>query len=108
MLSRLGRVAVMGRSAHCAIAGSALVVCGLDAVFMCAAQIAEPHCSGGLHPTVVENVQMPVGPTAPQESGMPYRPGLVRFAVGSPHGLGSNSWRFWTTRTGDAYLACRD
>lgn len=43
-----------------------------------------------------------------RDAGMPYRTGPVRFAVGSPHGLSSNSWRFWTTRTGDAYLACRD
>jgi hypothetical protein len=32
----------------------------------------------------------------------------IRFAVGPPDGLTSNSWRFWTTSSGDAYLACRD
>jgi len=31
----------------------------------------------------------------------------VRFAVGHPGGLTSNSWRVWATRSG-VYLACRD
>jgi hypothetical protein len=39
---------------------------------------------------------------------LPIRRGPVRFAVGPPDGLTSNSWRFWTTRAGDAYVACRD
>lgn len=47
-------------------------------------------------------------PTPPEESGLPYRTGPIRFAVGDPEGLTSNSWRFWTTQHGDAYLACRD
>ncbi len=32
----------------------------------------------------------------------------VRFAIGSREGLSSHSWRVWTTKTGDAYLKCRD
>ena len=32
----------------------------------------------------------------------------VRFAVGNPSGLSSDSWKVWTTRQGDIYLACRD
>jgi hypothetical protein len=47
----------------------------------------------------------PVDPTA---ASLPIREGPVRFAVGSPYGLSSNSWRFWTTSSGDAYLLCRD
>jgi hypothetical protein len=31
----------------------------------------------------------------------------VRFAVGHPDGLTSNSWRVWATKSG-VYLACRD
>jgi len=43
------------------------------------------------------------------ESGMlPIRTGPVRFAVGPPDGLTSNAWRFWTTKHGDLYIACRD
>jgi len=32
----------------------------------------------------------------------------LRFAVGHPEGLTSNSWRMWATDKGDVYLACRD
>jgi hypothetical protein len=39
---------------------------------------------------------------------LPLRRGPVRFAVGPPDGLTSNSWRLWTTRRGDIYIACRD
>jgi hypothetical protein len=45
---------------------------------------------------------------SPPNLGLPLTVGPVRFAVGSPDGLTSNSWRFWTTSSGDAYLACRD
>ena len=38
----------------------------------------------------------------------PIRRGSVRFAVGHPHGLTSNSWKMWATKAGDVYLACRD
>lgn len=31
----------------------------------------------------------------------------VRFAVGDPEGLSSNSWRVWVN-AGDVYIACRD
>lgn len=34
--------------------------------------------------------------------------GPVRFAVGAPDGLTSNSWRLWTSKAGDIYLKCRD
>jgi hypothetical protein len=46
-------------------------------------------------------------PTSPASLGLPLRRGPVRFAVGAPEGLSSNSWRFWTHK-GHAYLACRD
>ncbi|WP_068815712.1 hypothetical protein [Phormidesmis priestleyi] len=32
----------------------------------------------------------------------------ARFAVGSPNGLTSNSWRIWASKHGDVYIACRD
>lgn len=31
----------------------------------------------------------------------------VRFAVGTPHGMSSNSWKLWA-RGNDVYFACRD
>lgn len=39
---------------------------------------------------------------------LPLRQGPIRFAVGSPDGVSSNSWRLWVGREGDVYLACRD
>ena len=39
---------------------------------------------------------------------LPLRTHPIRFAVGAPDGLTSNSWRLWTTRAGDVYIACRD
>lgn len=39
---------------------------------------------------------------------LPVRSGPVRFAVGSPDGLTSNTWRMWTTKHRDVYVACRD
>lgn len=39
---------------------------------------------------------------------IPVRSGPVRFAVGDPNGLTSNSWRMWTTKNGDLYIKCRD
>ncbi len=47
-------------------------------------------------------------PMPPESFGLPFTEGPIRFAVGDPNGLSSNSWRFWTTGTGDAYLKCRD
>jgi len=38
---------------------------------------------------------------------LPIRHGPVRFAIGSPHGLASNSWRVWVKRE-QVYIACRD
>lgn len=57
--------------------------------------------------------QLSVPPMIPNalatQVGMPpIRRGPVRFAVGSPDGLTSNSWRMWTTKHGDIYVACRD
>jgi hypothetical protein len=40
--------------------------------------------------------------------GLPLLRGPVRFAVGPPDGLTSNSWRMWTSKHGDVYIACRD
>lgn len=39
---------------------------------------------------------------------LPIKSGAVRFAVGPPTGLTSNTWRLWATTTGDIYIACRD
>ena len=39
---------------------------------------------------------------------LPLTNGPVRFAVGPPDGLTSNSWRLWTTKRRDVYIACRD
>ena len=39
---------------------------------------------------------------------LPIRSGSVRFAVGSPSGLSSNSWKIWAGKHGDIYIACRD
>ena len=39
---------------------------------------------------------------------LPIRKGPVRFAVGPPDGLSSNSWNLWSNRKGDLYVACRD
>lgn len=38
---------------------------------------------------------------------LPRTEGPVRFAVGPPDGLTSNSWRLWV-KNGDVYLKCRD
>ena len=38
---------------------------------------------------------------------LPLRQNPIRFAVGYPDGLTSNSWRFWTEKSG-IYIACRD
>jgi len=52
---------------------------------------------------------MMIEPSAlPSNPQLPLTEGPVRFAIGSPGGLTSNSWRFWTTSSGDSYLACRD
>jgi len=32
----------------------------------------------------------------------------VRFAVGNPKGLTSNSWRVWAEKKCELYIACRD
>jgi hypothetical protein len=55
----------------------------------------------------VPKVIMPPNHT-PSDFGFPLREGPVKFAVGPPDGLTSNTWRFWTTVNGDIYLACRD
>jgi hypothetical protein len=39
---------------------------------------------------------------------LPVTEGPLRFALRHPDGRSSNSWRAWTTRTGDAYLTCAD
>lgn len=36
------------------------------------------------------------------------RAGPIRFMVVGSDGKSSNTWRFWTEPSGDAYLACRD
>ncbi len=43
-----------------------------------------------------------------QAGVLPLRKGPVRFAVGPPNGLTSNSWSLWANRKGDIYIACRD
>jgi hypothetical protein len=39
---------------------------------------------------------------------LPLLKGAVRFAIGDPNGLSSNSWRLWVEGAGDVYLLCRD
>jgi hypothetical protein len=39
---------------------------------------------------------------------LPIRRGPVRFAVGPPNGLTSNSWSLSANKKGDVYIACRD
>ena len=43
-----------------------------------------------------------------QLTDLPVITGEIRFAVGHPSGVTSNSWRMWATKKGDVYLACRD
>lgn len=44
----------------------------------------------------------------PDDPRFPIKSGPVRFAVGAPDGLTSNSWRLWTSKAGDIYLKWRD
>lgn len=39
---------------------------------------------------------------------LPITNGPVRFAVGPPNGIASNSWRCWVEKKGDIYIICRD
>jgi hypothetical protein len=39
---------------------------------------------------------------------LPVRHGPLRFVVGHPEGLTSNSWIVWTSKRGDVYISCRD
>lgn len=43
----------------------------------------------------------------PPESPVPRIAKQIRFAVGTPHGVSSDSWKVWV-RGDDAYFACRD
>lgn len=45
---------------------------------------------------------------AAQAGILPLRNKAVRFAVGSPDGMTSNSWHMWIQKSGDVYIACRD
>ena len=59
------------------------------------------------HPEAIESVS--VNPNAfPSDPMFPIRSEPIRFAVGAPDGLTSNSWRLWTSKAGDIYLKCRD
>ncbi len=59
------------------------------------------------HPESIDSVA--VKPNVfPDDPMFPIRSGPVRFAVGAPDGLTSNSWRLWTSKAGDIYLKCRD
>lgn len=53
-----------------------------------------------------------ISPALAAQAGIiPLKPNpdkAVRFAVGSPNGLTSNSWRIWASKHGDVYIACRD
>jgi len=47
-------------------------------------------------------------PKLTAEAGLlPIRDKPVRFAVGAPSGITSNSWKIWATKSG-VYIACRD
>ena len=39
---------------------------------------------------------------------LPITRGVLRFAIGHPDRISSNSWRVWTSKSGDIYVACRD
>ena len=39
---------------------------------------------------------------------LPLREGPIRFGMLRRNDLSSNSWRVWTTKAGDIYIACRD
>jgi hypothetical protein len=56
----------------------------------------------------IEQAGRVLEPLPPSDFDLPLREGPIRFAVGSPDGMSSNSWRLWATRQGDVYLACRD
>ena len=43
----------------------------------------------------------------PPDSPVPRRAKTIRFAIGTPHGLSSDSWKAWV-HNNDAYFACRD
>lgn len=43
-----------------------------------------------------------------REGKLPFLNQPVRFAVGDPTGLSSNTWRVWAQPAGDIYVACRD
>lgn len=43
-----------------------------------------------------------------QQGVLPVKVSPVRFAVGPPDGLTSNSWHVRTEKSGDVYIACRD
>jgi len=45
---------------------------------------------------------------AVQAGILPVRKGPVRFAVGPPNGVTSNSWKIWSHKNGDVYITCRD
>ena len=42
------------------------------------------------------------------QGSIPLRDDSIRFAVHRRNGLSSNSWRVWSERSGDVYIACRD
>jgi hypothetical protein len=44
---------------------------------------------------------------SPPDTKIPLTTSPIRFAVGTPTGRSSNSWKVWTTGH-DAYIACRD
>jgi hypothetical protein len=44
---------------------------------------------------------------ATQVGLLPIKGKPVRFAVGAPNGITSNSWKVWSTKSG-VYIACRD
>ncbi|MDB4883276.1 MAG: hypothetical protein JWL95_2042 [Gemmatimonadetes bacterium] len=43
----------------------------------------------------------------PPTTELPLRAKSFRFAIGTPNGLSTNSWKVWVQRN-DAYVACRD
>jgi hypothetical protein len=45
---------------------------------------------------------------ATQMGILPVKPGAVRFAVGPPNGITSNSWNVTARKNGNAYISCRD
>jgi hypothetical protein len=68
-----------------------------------AGPISVPRC------TIVARQTHEMAATTPAPGPvLPLRAGPIRFMVVGSDGKNSNTWKFWTEPSGDAYLLCRD